>query len=400
MRRNRRPSRLSYSAIAIAILVVGLAGCAALASPSSPSSRNLNGTCLTNTAVPLAVAVGMRSNVPTPRLPAVVDTLVQTAANNEQQISLIRIDGKPKVFSPPPLTTTAQNSVARSQEVAIYLNRYIVPILHGEIDAKVPQADVLSALILAAAATGPNGNIIIIDSGLQTVAPMAYQQGDLLMATPNDVVTFLRKQNLLPDLRGRHVLLYGFGYTASPQPVLNNAQRDNVIDQWIDIVKASGGCVTVDTTPNTASETAGLPPVSTVIPPPVPAFNNCGTIALSDAGTVGFAVDTATFRDSSAAQATLRQLARTLQHGNEKITLVGSTSSEGTIALNYSLSLRRAEAVKAALVSLGISPSRITTLGDGAHWPGRVNDIGPGGVLLPAQAEQNRAVIVQLPKCG
>jgi hypothetical protein len=48
---------------------------------------------------------------------------------------------------------------------------------------------------------------------------------------------------------------------------------------------------------------------------------------------------------------------------------------------------------------MGIPSSRMTTVGDGAHWPGRVNDTGAGGVLLPAQAEQNRVVVVQLPRC-
>ena len=134
--------------------------------------------------------------------------------------------------------------------------------------------------------------------------------------------------------------------------------------------------------------------------PPTPSLaGNCGTIVLSDAGSVGFIVDTANFRDPAAAQTTLQQLAATLKKGSEHIRLIGSTSSEGGDVINNPLSRQRADAVKSALVSLGIPASRITAVGDGSHWPGRVNDIGPGGVLLPAQAEQDREVIVQLPKC-
>jgi outer membrane protein OmpA-like peptidoglycan-associated protein len=165
------------------------------------------------------------------------------------------------------------------------------------------------------------------------------------------------------------------------------------------IVKAGGGCVTVNTLPNTAAEIPGLPPVGVVTPPATPAFRNCGTIALQDAGSVGFIVGTANFRDPSAAQATLQELADTLKQGTETIMLIGSTSSEGGDALNNPLSLARAKAVKSVLVSMGIPGSRITTTGDGSHWPGRVNDIGPGGVLLPGPAEQDREVIVQLPQC-
>jgi OmpA-OmpF porin, OOP family len=164
-------------------------------------------------------------------------------------------------------------------------------------------------------------------------------------------------------------------------------------------VTAGGGCVTADHLPNTTAAVSGLPPVSVVTPPPTPTFNHCGTIVLSDAGTVGFVVGTANFRDSSAADATLSQLAATLKQGTEHITLIGSTSTEGGDAINNPLSLHRAQAVEQVLVSMGIPASRITAIGDGSHWPGRVPDTAPNGELLPGPAEQDREVIVQLPKC-
>jgi hypothetical protein len=92
-------------------------------------------------------------------------------------------------------------------------------------------------------------------------------------------------------------------------------------------------------------------------------------------------------------------LAATLRQGTEQITLIGSTSTEGGDAFNNTLSWKRATAVKAVLVSLGIPGGRIKVVGDGAHYPGRVPDIGPDGQLLLAQAEQDREVIVQLPQC-
>jgi len=388
--------RLSWVAITGTVMAAVLAGCGS--TTTSPSSE-LAGTCLTTKAAPLAVVEGARSNVPNTNLPSLVTPLLEATANAEQQISFVRIDGQPKVFTLPQFSSDAQNAAARQQDLVSYLNHYVSPILKGELHAQVAQADVLTALSLAAAATGPDGNIILIDSGLQTVAPLEYQQPGVLMSPPSDIVTYLRQENLLPNLTGRHVLLSGFGYTASPQPSLNEAQRNNVVNQWVAIVKAGGGCVTVDPVPNTAPEIAGLPPVSVVTPPATPTISNCGTIQLEDAGTVGFVVGTATFRDPSAAEATLRQLAGTLKQGTEHITLIGSTSSEGGDAVNNPLSLQRAQAVEAALASLGIPASRITTMGDGSHWPGRMNDIGPGGVLLPGPAEQDREVIVQLPQC-
>ncbi len=394
----------SCTAIAAAVMVAGLAACTS--HPSSPSSGSsssspLAGTCLTSAPAPFAMAVGVRSNVPSITYPAAANWLLENAADHEKQISLIRIDGQPKIFPITPFSNTANNPAAQSQAVSSYLKANVTPVLQSQIRAQVPQADVLSALSLAASATGPNGNIILIDSGLQTVAPLAYQQSsDLMMSPPSDIVAFLKKKGLLPDLKGRHVLLSGFGYAASPQPGLNQAQRNSVIAQWEAIVRAGGGCVTADTLANTASEVSGLPAVSVVTPPPTPSFrNNCGTIVLSDAGTVGFVVGKATFRDPSAAETTLGQLASTLKRGSEHITLIGSTSTEGGNAINNPLSLHRAQAVKRVLVSMDIPASRISTIGDGSHWAGRVRDIGANGELLPGPAEQDREVIVQLPKC-
>ena len=386
--------RLCTAALATAIV---LTGCGS----SNSSTSALAGTCLTGTAAPLALVVGVRSNVPTTQFPAAATTLLETAANDEQQISLVRIDGSPKIFVAPRFSTTDKNSAARSADVSKYLNTVINPIMSGEVRAQVPQADALDALNLAASATGPDGNIIVIDSGLQTVAPLKYQTPGLLMSPPSDVVAFLKQKDLLPSLTGRHVLLSGFGYVQSPQPSLDQAERDNLIAQWEAIIKAGGGCVTVDPTGNTDPSVAGLPPVSVVPLPATPNLGgNCGTLVLSDAGSVGFIVGTARFRDPAAAQATLSRLAATLKKGTEHITLIGSTSSEGGDAINNPLSLQRAQAVESALIGVGIPASRITAIGDGSRWPGRVNDIGPGGELLPAQAEQDREVIMQLPKCA
>jgi len=63
---------------------------------------------------------------------------------------------------------------------------------------------------------------------------------------------------------------------------------------------------------------------------------------------------------------------------------------------------RRADAVKAVLVQLGVAAGRIATVGDGSHLPGRVNDRGPHGQLLVGPAILDRKVVAKLtgPKCG
>ena len=80
----------------------------------------------------------------------------------------------------------------------------------------------------------------------------------------------------------------------------------------------------------------------------------------------------------------------------ESVTLTGATSSEGSNQFNQQLSLQRASAVKTVLVQLGVPSGRITTIGDGSHLPGRLNDRGPNGQLLIGPAIQNRKVVAKL----
>lgn len=399
-RLTRNQIGASYSPLA-ALAALGLAlttvaGC----SPASAAPKNsLAGTCLSGAGVPLTIVVGERSNVPGIQFPGVVVPLLTNAAADREPITLIRIDGKPKVAPLTPFSTKDVSSGAVQQDIANYVNEVTGILTGSELRAAAPQADVLGALSLAAAATPAGGNIVVVDSGLQTIGQLRYQMPGVLMSPPSDVVKFLRAGKLIPGLSGRHVLLSGFGYTAAPQAALDQPERDNVAAQWKAIVRAGGACVTVSTTPNTNAETAGLPSVSTVPLPAPPVFSTCGITILSNDGSVGFNDGNASFRDPAAARSALSELASTLKRGSEQITLIGSTSTEGGDAINQPLSTRRAAAVKSVLMSFGISGARIKVIGDGAHYPGRVNDVGSGGQLLLAQAEQDREVIVQLPRC-
>jgi len=362
-----------------------------------------SGTCLSAAGVPLTLVVGERSNVPRVQYLGYLDTLVTTAAEDGQPITLIRIDGSPKVLPLQPFSGSGYGTGAALQAaVSSYVNG-VLSILNGpDLRAVTPQADVLDALTLAAAQTPAGGNIVVIDSGLQTAGALLYQDQGMLMSPASDAVQFLRQNSqgsLIPDLQGRHVLLSGFGYTAAPQASLDQPERKNVVGQWKAIVTAGGASVCVDPSANTRGEATGLPTVATVpLPAPV-VFNPCGTTVLSDQGSVGFNDNESTFRSPALAQATLLRLAQKLKNGTEPITLIGSTSSEGSEARNYTLSRERAKAVARALEKGGVNASRIKIRADGPNYPGRVPDIGPNGQLILSAAEQDREVIVQLPRC-
>ena len=62
----------------------------------------------------------------------------------------------------------------------------------------------------------------------------------------------------------------------------------------------------------------------------------------------------------------------------EVIVAVGHTDSVGTVAYNQKLSVRRAEAVKAYLVSHGIEKGRVYTEGKGKSQPSADNQTAEG----------------------
>jgi OmpA-OmpF porin, OOP family len=388
------PRGIAISAsLSAAMFALCLAGCSHSAS-SGPTTVSTPLSCVLP-KVPLALAMGARANDPNPNpgLEA-VSSLLNTAAGAGKSITLIRIDGAPKVFFQQAFTSNAGNSGAEQTQLHTFMVGLGNSVAHNA-RAVVPQADVLTALTKAGQATAPGADVVL--SGLQTVDPLDFRQGGLLGASPQDVVNFLRSQKLLPPLAGRHVLLIGFGDTAAPQQSLDYQQQQNVIAIWTAIAKAGGAsCVGVDTQPDDQPAIAGVPAVGTVSVPSPPQIRSCGETILNADNHVNFVANEAVFVDPSGARATLQQLADKLRNGDQQVTLIGTTATFGTPQGRMVLSEQRAEAVKQVLVSLGIAASRIKTKGVGTNWPGHVPDIGPGGVLLPGPAAENREVIAEL----
>jgi outer membrane protein OmpA-like peptidoglycan-associated protein len=78
---------------------------------------------------------------------------------------------------------------------------------------------------------------------------------------------------------------------------------------------------------------------------------------------------------------------------NREVLVEGYTDDRGTEEYNLKLSLRRAEALAAALVNNGVSPTRIAAAGFGPGLPVASNDTGEGRA-------QNRRVEVTILKPG
>ncbi len=75
----------------------------------------------------------------------------------------------------------------------------------------------------------------------------------------------------------------------------------------------------------------------------------------------------------------LNRVAKVLnQYPQTTITIAGHTDSTGSEAYNQKLSERRAEAVKNALVGMGVNPARMTAIGYGKSRPVADNDTEAG----------------------
>lgn len=351
-----------------------------------------------------ALAAGVRSNSPTPALSEGIWDLLDSAVTAEKQITVVRLDGDPKKIFDRKFDPNAESEEGKKDERNAF-RQQLSTVLNGsgdpqtEIKSQSPEVDVLGALTIAANATGPGGNVILIDSGLQTTAPLDFRDGSLLSAQPDTIVEYLKKNDLLPDLKGKHVYLGGLGATADPQDELDNRLHKRVMDLWSKIVDASGpACTYVDPNDSTLAAPAGRPQVGKVmlpaLPPPPGA---CTETSFGEREDVGFIEDSAEFRDPKAAKAALKKLADVMvRESDQSAQLTGATSSEGSEAHNQQLSQQRAEAVEKVLVEFGVPESRITAKGVGEFLPGRVDDLGPDGRLDIGKAIQNRKVVAKL----
>jgi outer membrane protein OmpA-like peptidoglycan-associated protein len=92
----------------------------------------------------------------------------------------------------------------------------------------------------------------------------------------------------------------------------------------------------------------------------------------------------------SGSERTIGQLANFMQQNPSRtVEVTGFTDSTGSVELNQELSERRAEAVRQALVSYGISPQRIVTRGLGPALPVASNNTAAG-------RQQNRRVEITI----
>jgi len=154
-------------------------------------------------------------------------------------------------------------------------------------------------------------------------------------------------------------------------------------NSWLLLVAFAfaAGCATQEP-PKPAPPPAPPPaPAPEVRPAPPPAAPTPKPAAekVTFAGTVHFDFDKAELKPDG--KATLDELASKVRGINlEVVIAIGHADMIGSDAYNQKLSVRRAEAIKAYLVSKGIEPNRIYTEGKGEKQPvtgDKCRNLGP-----------------------
>ena len=155
---------------------------------------------------------------------------------------------------------------------------------------------------------------------------------------------------------------------------LATAAMAQTVDNWRnasgDVWKnASGDCWRdANWTPATAAPSCGAPVAAPKAAAPAPAAPVAAASKVTYAADAFFDFDKAVVKP--AGKAKLDDLVGKVKGINlEVIIAVGHTDSVGSDAYNQKLSVRRAEAVKAYLVSKGIEKNRIYTEGKGEKQP-------------------------------
>jgi outer membrane protein OmpA-like peptidoglycan-associated protein len=389
MTRRRRPAAVKLAAIGTTIaLGSGLAACGRGSPPVQAPVTD-----------PAAVAVVTGdANSPTAIETPTIKALLNQAFDHNAGFAVVDAGGRPHLFATT-LGGTFGNSEAENAARAAQVSAAI-----RALDKVIPTTSESDPWTAVSEAIGwlheqGGGTLVVENSGLGTTGFLNYRQAGLLEADPTELVTFAQAHHQEPDTAGIKVILLGIGWTAPPQSALDTSERVNLVGQWAALLKATGAQVSIDQTPLTDPAPADAPKVGPVRTTEVTSDSPPGTCGTAlNTTELHFIVGTAQIQDPTVATSVLQNVVAELKANHRVATITGTTSSEGGPAINVPLSSKRAQTTAQLMESMGLPRTQIgQVIGLGSHFPGYVPDIGPGGVLLPGPAAENRQVIISWP---
>lgn len=340
--------------------------------------------------------------------PLVQDTVYSTV-RNYGFISVVNADGKPEIVHAASYDLEDKYKSASEEKLDMDARSKATNIILSmqSIMADDPEVDYLESLRLAVRTLSSlegydSKTIVLMGTGLSTTGVMNFSN-NLISAEPEMVINLLNEKSEIPDFKGITVYSQQLGDVAAPQQELTSAQRIKLEKIYGGIVETGGGnFVYNEIIANPVDDTKQYPTVTPVkLPSDAPiSFEEVvfeeenifeEPVFLTEEK-IGFVADKDVFLNPSEASETLRPVAEYLaSHPSISIVLAGTTAGDSDSDFTLTLSRKRAETVKNALIDVGVSADRIITIGLGSEKdPWHVYNAGYDG----AAASGNRKVVL------
>ncbi|MCD7756455.1 MAG: hypothetical protein LUJ09_09085 [Firmicutes bacterium] len=331
-------------------------------------------------------------------------------------ISVVEVDGSPDVIAADSYDIDAKYKGASEEHLkrdAQSKATNLINAMSGVI-AHDAEADYLEALNLAVRSLASldgyaSKTIVVLGTGLSTSGLMNFQN-NLFAAEPEAIAELLAEMDAVPDFTGITVVWQQLGDVAAPQS-MTHSQKVKLQEIWAAVVQRGGGdFICNDIMPLAVDTSLTYPEVSVVeLPKETPISFESAITQANEEGSeqsssafdtpiilseeeVEFYPDSANYLEPQAALETLLPIAEyLLSDGNTtELVLAGTIAGDSCGDSGMELSLRRAEAVRDSLVSLGVPAERLVCVGCGCYDPWHISGVGTSSAL----AQQNRKVVL------
>ena len=244
----------------------------------------------------------------------------------------------------------------RKNELAANVNR--VQQLLNTLAASKP-FDLLAMIAQAVLVTTHPGTLLVLSSGLSTAGGFDLRQAGW-GADPRTAAVSLSRRGLLPRLTGWKVVFSGLADTSGMQPAPPVPQRTILTRYWLALCHAAGAAsCSVDAVTRPDPPSRSTTPVPVVRFPRVTSYRGPhGDQTTNVPADAFFAFNSA--RLLQGADIILGPIAAKARDQRRKVTVIGYASPDGgSPTYNLALSAKRARAVRARLLSLGVPASLI-----------------------------------------
>lgn len=330
------------------------------------------------------------------------ETLLCKAASPGSEIIIITTSGSPYQSDTIKVPNSDAVTSQQAQDDQYYFAEKIKENL-VKTEANAAEADAYEALRIAAnwLKSQPDGYpkyCLMIDNGICTTGNLSFFQQGFLSANPETIVNNLAQKSQLPDLKDVTVLFAGLGRTSSPQAEPGTTAQKHIEDLWQLIVTKSGGTAIVAKDKYEMVTGQAKYPVSVInftSDQPMKfdpsAEVNFDQVQYLGEDQIQFVGDSAEFLNPEQVVQLINPIAEYMKaHPSFKMLLIGTTAGDETTPYCINLSKNRADAVKNALISIGIPQNNLITVGLGSADPWHIYDIGTSS----PEASKNRKVVL------